>query len=200
MRDAHPTYALLRRRFREASLLERRRMMQDGAAFASFSVMTPIEDAERTMRRWVEAGRPMSLEGISNQLRTTRERRLRAVASLMPWQVVALACSFTPQLEEQFARWTWGYGPAKASFAMALAGKGTLACLDRRIIRKHNLDPEVMHRWPDYLAAVELVYPGDPDSASSQAWEWFRDLAAERYETAHDVILGRPDPQGRLSL
>lgn len=192
---SHPTYVELRRRFSEGDLRTKRRMLVDGAAFASFSIMTPIEDAESTMRRWLVAGRPTDLRLISRQLRETREHRLRAVAALDPWRIVALANSFSPFAEQAFAEWTWGYGPAKASFALALAGLGTLACLDRRIIRKHALDPEVLHRWPDYLAAVARVYPGERDSASAQAVEWFRDLASERFDTAHDVMLGIPHPQ-----
>jgi hypothetical protein len=170
-------------------------MIEDGAAFASFSVMTPIEEAERTMRRWLEAGRPLSMAGISNQLPRTREIRLQSVHELEPWQVVALAHCSSPELEQRFFGWTWGYGPAKASFAMALAGIGTLACIDRRIARKYGLTVTDLSDWGVYLKAVDFIYPDDEDSASSQAYEWFKDLAAERYDTQHEVMLGVPPPQ-----
>lgn len=186
---------MLRSRFKNGDLTQRRRLIEDGAAFASFSIMTPVEDAERTMRRWLAAGRPLSMEGISKQLRHSREHRLRTVHELAPWQLVSLCASYSPIVERQFATWTWGYGPAKASFAMALAGIGTLACIDRRIARKHGLRIADLDAWPAYMEAVERIYPGTHDSASAQATEWFRDLAAERYDTQHDVMLGKPAAQ-----
>lgn len=196
----HPTYALLRRQFREGNFTIKRQMIEDAAAFASFSIMTPIEDAEKTMRRWLEAGRPTSLMTISSQLRETRELRLHAVRALAPWQIVTLINNFSPFAEKAFAAWTWGYGPAKASFAMALAGIGTLACIDRRIARKYGLEVTDLSDWAVYLKAVKWIYPDEPDSASAQAVEWFRDLAVERYSTQHEVMLGIPDPQLALGL
>lgn len=175
-------------------------MIEDAAAFASFSVMTPIEEAERTMYRWLGAGRPLSMDGISKQLRTTREARLRSVRDLAAWQVMSLRASFSPIVERQFSTWTWGYGPAKSSFAMALAGLGHLACIDRRIARKHGFDQDELDKWPAYLSAVSRIYPDEPDSASAQAAEWFKDLAVERYVTTHEVMLGRPRPQLELRL
>lgn len=175
-------------------------MIEDGAAFASFSIMTPIEDAEKTMRRWLEAGRPSSLAGISNQLRETREHRLWSVQQLAPWHVVSLSHALSPEAEQRFANWTWGYGPAKASFAMALAGIGYMACIDRRIARKYGLAVADLADWDVYLKVVDAIYPQEMDSASAQAHEWFKDLAAERYDTQHEVMLGMPHPQLILAL
>ncbi|MGH8304505.1 MAG: hypothetical protein ACRETG_02730 [Steroidobacteraceae bacterium] len=196
----HPTYAELRRRFRAGDNPTRHLMIEDGAAFASFSIMTPTETAERLFRRWIEAGRPVILTGITKQLSVTRERRLLSVTLLSDMQVEFLSCMRSPNLDRIFAQWTWGYGPAKASFAMACAGIGQLPCLDRRLMKKHDIPEHDLERWPGYLDWCERLYPGIDDKASAGAREWLIDPSAERYETDHDVLLGGPSPQLLLGI
>lgn len=197
---AHATYAELRRRWQVASVEERRVQFETGAAFASFSIMTPTEDAERLLRRWVEAGCPVSLEGLSEQLRATREHRLVSVRALLDSQIAFLGMTQSPNTERIFAQLTWGYGPTKASFAMACAGIGYLPCIDRRLQAKYAIPDRDLEKWPSYLDWCERLYPGVWDKASAGANEWLTDLARDRYATQHELLLGLPAPQLELPL
>lgn len=198
--NEHPTYAELRRRFAAGDTTEQRRLITVGAAFASFSIMTPTEDAERLMRKWIAAGMPTSLGGITEQLRETREHRLYAVNGLSDLAIVYLAGMRSPNVERFFAQWSWGYGPTKASFAMACAGHGYLPCLDRRLQRKYRIPDRDLEKWDTYLEWCERIYPNVEDKASAGAIEWLTDLAQERYSTQHELLLGVPAPQLELEL
>lgn len=175
-------------------------MIELGAAFANFSIRTPTEDAERTLRRWMDAGRPLDLRGITEQLRATRERRMLSVAALSRLQIMTLCGLHSPLAEAAFMQLTWGYGPAKASFAMALSGIGTMACIDRRMISKYHIQPDRLDKMTSYIAVVDELYPDSQDSASACAIEWLHDLARQRYETQHELMLGVPWPQMAFSF
>lgn len=198
--NEHPTYAELRRRWRDGNPYLRRMQVEVGAAFASFSIMTTTEEAERLLRRWIAAGRPTSLVGLTDQLRATREHRLVSVAALADAQIAFFGMTSSPNTERIFAQLTWGYGPTKASFAMACAGLGYLPCIDRRLQRKYAIPDKDLERWPTYLDWCERLYPKIEDKASAGAYEWLDDLARERYSTQHELLLGLPAPQLELAL
>lgn len=194
----HPTLAIQRARVKatleSGDRATLRMLLEDGATFASFSIKTPTAAAEAHFARWLALGRPANLRRVRGNLRAQCEQRLYALRNLSDEEIERIARAGSPQAERIFAELTWGYGPAKASFALACAGFGRLACLDTRAIVKYSLqyfEPKWKKTrpsgWTSYLGIVGELYPGD-DSASLQWAEWLTDQAARGFQTEHSFL------------
>lgn len=216
MSSTHPTLALQRARATDAlkarNISQLRTLLEDGATFASFTIQQATERAEIEFDRWISAGRPADVRTSGRQyLWQAANRRLASVRALTDAQVLELATVGSPRAEQLFAQLTWGYGPAKASFALACAGFGRQGCIDGRLTQKHRTRLDALAhnlgardwqtgltrnlRWDLYQVALKDLWPGD-DSATGQWSEWLEDLAAERYRTDHAGALTRGHAPG----
>lgn len=187
------------------TLAHKRRLLIDGATFASFTIRTQTETAETDFARWVSANRPNDLTNVlSGHLRSSRAKRLLAVRALSIEDVATLEQVPTRQREELFANLVWGYGAAKASFALACAGIGREGCIDGLLARKHadklaplgwslSKAPSAVERktaigWALYWRAVDLIWPNTNDHAAAQWSEWLADRTNQNRDITHSLL------------
>lgn len=119
-----------------------KQLVQDGATFAAFTIQNRTDNAERAFTAWKTAGRPQDAGEVDDVRRLNywnqAVKRVASVMALDTADIAAITAAEPRHAEELFASLTWGFGPAKASFALACAGIGRQACLDVHMLRRNE--------------------------------------------------------------
>lgn len=119
-----------------------KRLVQDGAVFAQFTIQNPTDAAETAFVAWRAAGRPGDVGEVS-EVRSlnwwvSKVKYCRTVMALDTDDVWEIANAKPRQAEEIFASKVQGFGAAKSCFALACAGIGRQACLDVHMLRRND--------------------------------------------------------------
>lgn len=180
-----------------------------GIVFASFTIQTATELAERDYAKWIATSRPRDVRdaGIP-RLAARRNRTIADIHAVPDRDLVALVHRAEPDRIRYLVDRVHGIGIAKASFALACSGIGITGCIDGRLIRKHidhvalraagyvnGRAPYAIERGTDqglrlYLTACAALWP-DPtgDTAIGQWREWLNDRANEGRTIDHALII-----------
>ncbi len=170
-----------------------RRALRVALAFGRCSVQTPVSRSEAYALDYLHTGNAPKFHAYS-------------LARISEWLDSADLCAFASGDAESrlvaLTRDVYGIGPAKASFALALAGFDALACLDSNILAHYRGDAfyrrvelswcagNPVRRVAKYLQECARIY-GDASDARAAQWRDFAALVPEYASDGHSRILAR---------